>query len=63
MEREKIRRVSDPEDYKQNYCTSLGERDGGSSRSITIAWQPARLLQQLVTNSGEETKRTGLASL
>lgn len=62
MEREKIRRVSDREDFKQNYCTSLGKRDGGSSRSITIAWQPARLLQ-LVTNSGEETKRTRLVSL
>lgn len=37
MEREKIRRVSDREDYTQNYCTSLGKRDGGSSRSITIA--------------------------
>lgn len=37
MEREKIRRVSDREDYKQNYCTSLGKRDSGSSRSITIA--------------------------
>lgn len=63
MEREKIRRVSDREDYKQNYWTSLSKRDGGSSRSITFARQPARLLQQLVTNSGEETKRTRLASL